>query len=94
MLSQENSKIRGGILDDECGLNKTIQALCLIAFAATQASEPHYLMLILTSFQIVDIWIAKINNLFSDVLNLIVYYEIMRPKDSTDPIQKQYTVNP
>jgi superfamily II DNA/RNA helicase len=94
MRAREILGIRGGILGDQCGLGKTVQILMLILKAARLAKPPYRPTLIVAPSGLVDTWIEEIHSRFSDSFILHLFYGVVGPGGTTDPIRKRYTVNP
>ena len=94
MTRMEEHHGRSGILNDECGLGKTIQSLAMIALAATKASAPFKPTLVLAPSTLMDVWLREHNTNFYNELELLFWYGTVGPGGMTDPIRKRYHVSP
>ncbi|KAI9370901.1 hypothetical protein BJX61DRAFT_544160 [Aspergillus egyptiacus] len=77
MLDQESTPVGGGILGDNCGLGKTVQALSLILLAAEQPAPPETLFrptLVLCQSVLIDTWLSEYYKYFGDVLELWLFH--------------------
>ena len=94
MTKQEQGFIGGGILGDECGLEKIIQALMLIEMAAREAVTSFYAILVLASSQLVNTWVQEIHQKFGKTFSLLLFYRTLSAGSITDSVLRQYVVNP
>ena len=94
MAKQEQDLISDGILGDECGLGKTIQALMLIEVAAREAVAPFYATLVLAPSQLVNTWVQEIHQKFDKIFSLLLFYRTLDADDIMNVVLRQYVINP
>ncbi|KAL4777955.1 SNF2 family N-terminal domain-containing protein [Aspergillus varians] len=79
MIEQEQSPVRGGILADQCGLGKTLQALMLVYVASLQEAvnppnQPRKPTLILCPSGLIDTWLTEITRRFGDAFKVLLFH--------------------
>ncbi|KAL2801512.1 P-loop containing nucleoside triphosphate hydrolase protein, partial [Aspergillus granulosus] len=94
MQQQEAGPIHGGILADDCGLGKTLQALTLIwSRAGRKRSETGRWgpTLIIAPTTVIPVWIREATHRFGDDLTLKLFY--WSSEHATDKTVKNLTIN-
>ena len=94
MTKQEQDLIDDGILDDECDLEKIIQALMLIEMTAHETVTSFYAILILAPSQLVNTWVQEIHQKFGKIFSLLLFYKTLSADDIMNLVLKQYVINP
>ena len=98
MERQEATPIEGGILTDDCGIGKTLQALVLVLRAARRLEQlhkdgqfdgPFQPTLILCPPHVIDIWFSECRT-WTGKLEIYRWYE--SPEKVKDSIARQFTL--
>ena len=88
LMKCEYNKLISKILENKISLNKNFQAFLLIILIKKVTVISHKSILILMFFTFIDIWIHEIHTYFSEILHLLLYYDIIDFDKSTDSMQK------
>ncbi|EFR05557.1 hypothetical protein MGYG_08572 [Nannizzia gypsea CBS 118893] len=92
MIRQEESKIKSGILNDSCGLGKTIQALSLVYLAGIKRTSNHRPTIIVANNACLDVWTTEVKTRFSGLLTLYIFHG-SNARSTTDTFRKTHTVD-
>jgi DNA repair protein RAD16 len=84
MIEQEKTKYRGGLLGDEMGMGKTIQAVSLIM---SDYPAPHPTLVVIPPVALVQ-WQNEINDYTSGVLKVFIYHGPKARKETIKSLKK------